>query len=176
MCKGLHKVFKTVVKEILQEFPPLIESGSEVSHFIPETINFAVVKKLPDNIRKPCIKSTVNEIINLINKQTFIVEDPEKDDPVSPCMDVYKAKIQYYGSLNKLKLVIIVSGYMENKELVGDNWSPIASMRNLTYFLADATKDEAIVHKLYFIGAFLQAKVNNRVFLKLDSRYTYYFP
>ena len=35
MGKGLHKVFKTVVKDIYQYFPPLGESGSEVSHFIP---------------------------------------------------------------------------------------------------------------------------------------------
>ena len=35
MGKGLQKVFKTVVKDIFQEFPPLGESGSEVSYFIP---------------------------------------------------------------------------------------------------------------------------------------------
>ena len=45
MGKFLHKVFKTVVKYILQEFPPLGESGSEVSHFIPEPRKFAEVKK-----------------------------------------------------------------------------------------------------------------------------------
>ena len=37
---GLHKLFRTVVKEISQDFPPLGESGSEVSHFIPEIRNF----------------------------------------------------------------------------------------------------------------------------------------
>ena len=44
MGKGLHKLFKTVVKEIFQELKPLGESGSEVSHFIPEPRNFAEVK------------------------------------------------------------------------------------------------------------------------------------
>ena len=44
MGKCLQKVFKTFVKEILQDFPPLEESGSEVSHFIPEPRNFAEVK------------------------------------------------------------------------------------------------------------------------------------
>ena len=44
MGKGLHKVFKTVVKYILQDFPTLGESGSEVSQFIPEPRNFAQVK------------------------------------------------------------------------------------------------------------------------------------
>ena len=60
--------------------------------------------------------------------------------------------------------------------MVGDTWSPTDSMRTLKYFLADAAKHKSGVHQLYFIGAFLQAKVNNRVFVKLDIRYTYYFP
>ena len=46
MGKGLHKVFSTVVKEISQELKALGESGSEVSHFIPEPRNFAEVTKL----------------------------------------------------------------------------------------------------------------------------------
>ena len=50
MGKGLHKVFSTVVKEISQELTALGESGSEVSHFIPEPRNFSEVKKLSENI------------------------------------------------------------------------------------------------------------------------------
>ena len=42
--------------------------------------------------------------------------------------------------------------------------------------MADAVKHKAIVYQLYFIGAFLQEKVKNRVFLKLESRYSDYFP
>ena len=53
MVKGLHKVFSAVVKEISQELTALGESGSEVFHFILEPRNFAKVKKLSENIRKP---------------------------------------------------------------------------------------------------------------------------
>ena len=49
-------------------------------------------------------------------------------------------------------------------------------MRTLNYFLADAAKHKARVHQLDFIGSFLQAKVKNRVFVKLDMRYADYFP
>ena len=52
MGKCLHKVFSTVVKEILQELTPLGEFGSEVSYFIPEPRDFAEVKKLSENIKK----------------------------------------------------------------------------------------------------------------------------
>ena len=91
-------------------------------------------------------------------------------------MDMYKAKIQSDGSLDKLKLRIVVGGDLQNKEIIGDNWSPTASMRTLKYFLEDAAKHKARVHQLDFIGAFLQAKLKNRIIVKLDIRYTDYFP
>ena len=60
--------------------------------------------------------------------------------------------------------------------MVGDIWSPTASMRTLKYFLSEAAKHKAKVYQLDFIGAFFQAKVKNRVFVKLDMRYAAYFP
>ena len=43
MGKGLHKLFSTVVEDISHKLKALGESGSEVSHFIPEPRNFAEV-------------------------------------------------------------------------------------------------------------------------------------
>ena len=176
MGKGLHKVFTTVVKYISQELTPLGESGSEVSHFIPEQRNFVEVTKLSENIKKPWLKTNLKEIKNLINNQTFLIEYQNEGKPVTSCMYVYKSKIQSDGSLDRLTLRIVVRGYLQNKEMVGDTLSPTASMRTLKYFLSDATKHKARVHQLNFIGAFLQAKVKNRVFFKLDIRYTDCFP
>ena len=64
MSKVLHKMFKTIVKDILKELPPLGESGSEVSHFIPEPKNFAEVTKLSNDRKKPWLKTTQKEIKN----------------------------------------------------------------------------------------------------------------
>ena len=86
------------------------ESVSEVSHFIPEPRNFAEVTKLSENIKKPWLKSTLKEIKNLINNQNIIIEDKNEGEPLTPCMDVYKAKIQSNGSLDNLKLIIVVRG------------------------------------------------------------------
>ena len=86
------------------------ESGSEVSHFIPEPRNFTEVTKLSENIRKPWLKATLKEIKNLINNKTFLIENQNEGEPVTPCMDVYKAKIQSDGSLDKLKLRNVVRG------------------------------------------------------------------
>ena len=49
-------------------------------------------------------------------------------------------------------------------------------MSTLKYFLADSAKHKARVHQLDFIGAFLKDKVNNIFFVKLDIKYTDYFP
>ena len=47
-------------------------------------------------------------------------------------------------------------------------------MRTLKYYLSDSTKHKETVHQLDFIGALLQAKINNRVFINLDIRYKDY--
>ena len=78
------------------------ESDSEVSHFILEPRNVSEMKKLTEDIRKPWLKATLKEINNLFNNQDFLIEDQNEGEPVTPCMDVYKSKIQSYGSLDKL--------------------------------------------------------------------------
>ena len=42
--------------------------------------------------------------------------------------------------------------------------------------MSDAVNHKARVHQLAFIRALLKAKVKNRVFVKLDSRYAEHFP
>ena len=120
------------------------------------------MKNLSENIRKPWLKATLKEIKNIINNKTVLIEDQKEGEPENPCMDVYKAKIQSDGSLDKLKLRIVVRGDLQNKEMVGDTWSPTASIRTLKYFLADSAKHKTRVHQLDFIGAFLQTKVKSR--------------
>ena len=104
------------------------------------------------DIKKPCLKAIQKDIKNLINNPNFLLEYPKKGEPVTPCMDVYKAKIQSDWSFDKLKLITVVIGDLQNKELVGDNWSPTSSMSTLKYFLAYAAKNKARVRQLYFIG------------------------
>ena len=72
------------------------------------------------DIKKPWLKANLKDIKNLINNHTFLIEDQNEGDPVTPCMDVYKAKIQSVGSLDKLKLIIVVRGDLQNKEIVKD--------------------------------------------------------
>ena len=119
--KGLHKVFSTVVKDISQELTVLGESGSEVSHFIPEPKKFAEVTKFSENIKKPWLKATRKEINNIVNNQTFLIFDQNEGESVTSCMDVYKSRIQSDRSLDKLKLRIVIKGDLQNKEMEEGN-------------------------------------------------------
>ena len=175
MGKVSHKVFKAVPNKLSKLLPIMGELVSKVSYFITKPREFIEVTRLSADTRKTWLKANLKEINNLIINQTFLVDKPEKIEPVTLCMDVYEAKIQSDGSLDKLKSRIVVRRDLHNKDLIGDIWSPTVSMRNLKYLLSYYVKHKARVHQLDFIGALLQAKVKTRVFVKLDSSYADYF-
>ena len=83
---------------------------------------------------------------------------------------------QFYGSLEKLKLIIAVRGELHNKKIIGYTWDTTSSMRNLKYFLADYYKNKPRLQKLYSIGENIQANVKHRFLVNLDSIYREYFP
>jgi hypothetical protein len=64
---------------------------------------------------------------------------------------------------------MVVRGDLQNKDLNEDKWSSTASFRALKMFLAHAARLGLRVKQLDFIGAFLQAKVRSRVFIKFPA-------
>ena len=61
-----------------------------------------------NDINKPRLKTTLNEIKNIFKNCHFLVQKPEKGEPMTPWMGVYKAKIQSDGSLENINLRIVV--------------------------------------------------------------------
>ena len=61
MGKVLHKVFKDFVKKLKNSFPNLGESGSEVSHFIPEPRKFSEFTRLPAYVKKAWLKANLKD-------------------------------------------------------------------------------------------------------------------
>ena len=103
MVKRLLKYFKASINELKNTLSTLLELGSEVSHFIPEPSNFAEFTRLPADAKNDQLKTSLKYIKNSINNQKFLLDDPDKGYPVTPFMDVYKAKNQYDASIKKLK-------------------------------------------------------------------------
>ena len=100
----------------------------------------------------------------------FIVDDPNKGESVTPFMYFYKTIIQSDVSLDRLKLRIVVIGYLQKKEMIGVKWYPTAPMRTIKYFLEDDSRHKVRLHQLHFIGSFIQVNVKHRVFLKFEIR------
>ena len=84
MGKCLHKVYKAFVNDISQVLQILGESVSKVPYFIPEPGNFAEVTRLSEDIKKPWLKATQKDIKNIINNQSFLVQESDKGGPVTP--------------------------------------------------------------------------------------------
>ena len=47
------------------------------------------------------------------------MDDPEEGYSVTQFMYIYREKIQSDGSIDKLKLIILVRGDFKNKEMIG---------------------------------------------------------
>ena len=86
-----------------------------MSQFVPEPNNFEEVAILPVEVKNTWLKETFKHIKKLINNPTFLVEDPGKRDPVTPFMDIYKARIRSDGILYKLSSIIEVRGDLQTK-------------------------------------------------------------
>ena len=57
--KSFTQGFQVVKKELKSSLPSQVESGSELSYLIPETINFAQVNRFPTGTRKSWLKETL---------------------------------------------------------------------------------------------------------------------
>ena len=114
MGKILHKLLKVFVKELKNFLHNLGESCSEVSHFILEPRNFHKSQDYQNMSKRIKISK------HLINNYNFLMDDPDKGDPATPCIYVYKEKIQSDGSLDTIKLRTVLRGYLQNKEMIGD--------------------------------------------------------
>jgi hypothetical protein len=90
-------------------------------------------------------------------------------------MDLNVVKLKSDGTLDKLKNRLVVRGDLQ-KNVEEDTWSPTTSFRALKLFLAHAARLRVWVRQLDFIGAFLQAKVRSRIFVKLPAIYGSLFP
>ena len=68
-----------------------VSVGNVYSEDYPEPRNFPEVTRLSEGTKKTWFKENLKYIKNLFNNQTFLVQDPGKDDPLTACIDIYKS-------------------------------------------------------------------------------------
>ena len=61
-------------------------------------------------------------------------------------MDVYKTRVNYDGSTDKLRLKNVVRNNLQNKKMIEFALTPTASTKTLKYILSDSGKHKSRVH------------------------------
>ena len=93
-------------------------TGETVDKYLPEPQSFRAVLKLDDNVRNAWLHTIHMEIKNLIDHNTFILEEqPRKNELIIPVKLVLKAKQTATGKLEKLKACLVARGDLEKRML-----------------------------------------------------------
>ena len=78
--------------------------------------------------------------------------------------------------VDKLKVHITIRGDMDKGAFDEDNSAPLASFRLLKVFLAEAAHRKRHVYQADYVGAYLQANMDRRVFVRLPADWATHFP
>ena len=140
------------------------------SDCFPEPISIKQIMKMKEPLQTKWKESINAEVKVIIDNNTFSTDDiPLPGEQVLPIKTCFKAKLNGDGSLNKLKTRIVVRGDLQKLRPGENTWSPTASMRLLKTFVAAAAQEGKEIKQVDFIAAFIQAKVRERVFVRLSD-------
>ncbi len=151
--------------------------GSDIHSWEPAPRTIRDILKMPEGpVKREWLKAVRKELKALVDSRTFINDTLNPGETSTPVMEIFKVKIQSDGTLDKLKMRMVVRGDLQAKDISEDKWSPTASFRSLKMFLANAARLKARVRQLDFVGAFLQAKMRTRMFVTIPKIYGILFP
>ena len=175
VCKD-ETLLKAFEKEVLWT-NEIDAKGNDPTPFMPPPTNIVQVLRIKNTkIKNAWLRAYKKELESLIKHGTFKICEPRKDEAIIPIMDDNRVKILENGKLDKLKNRLVVRGDIQRAFINEVTWSPTASHRSLKLFLALAAKYKCRVLQLDFIGAFLQAPMRERVFVKLPAVFGKLFP
>jgi hypothetical protein len=157
--------------------PIVMTASTDALSWEPAPKTLCDILKMPEGpIRTGWLKSVKAELKTLFDPRTFVLNDMRDDEVSTPVMEIFKVKINSNGTLDKLKTRIVVHGDLQGKSTTEDKWSPTASFRSSKMFLAHACRLKVRVKQLNFIGAFLQANMQSRMFFTLPKIFGILFP
>jgi len=141
----------------------------------PKTI-WKNVKMPAGTVKDTWLKSIKAELKNLMDTGTFTHDEIQHEETSTTVMEAFKVKIKSDGSLDKLKIRLVVCSDLQNNSVAEDKRSPLASFQSLKMFLAHASKLKSSIKQQDFIGAFLQAKVRSRIFITIPNIFGILYP
>ena len=151
--------------------------GSDPSPFMPTPRTITDVYRLPTAVRRAWTKAFVKEVKGiLVDRAACVLDDPGPDDKVIPIMDLYRAKLDKDGLLEKLKVRCVFRGDLYSPNTSMDSWNPHASFLALKVFLATCARLGIFPSQTDFLLAYLQADMRERVFVKFPDAWKYHLP
>ena len=157
--------------------PAVGQPGSDPSPFLPEPRGLYEVIKLPPRYKTPWLKAFVSELLGLQKLKVWKLSDPRPTDKIIPVMDVYKAKIDINGNIDKLKVRMVFRGDLDKEDRGVDPWYPHASFLSLKFFLALAADINRPTWQYDLIQAYVNAPIKHaRVFIRLPAYWRPHVP
>ena len=160
-----------MAQEVKKENEPWSIYG-DPTLYLPEPRGLKAVLRLqykdPQAWRVWC-RAIRAELTTLIKLSTFVIESPQKGEPVIPTTCTNRVKLLADGDWDKAKSRLCVRGDIQKVYVTEETWSATSTKRTLRMFIADAAKNKSELLQLDFIGAFLQAPVRSTVYVRLDS-------
>jgi Reverse transcriptase (RNA-dependent DNA polymerase) len=166
----MHHVYQAAAK-----FKSTGIEGADPSAFLPEPKSLKKIAQMEPPIQKAWLDAFRSELINLVSKNTFEKTTNYKGEICLPVCAVFRTKIKADGTVDKLKVRIAIRGDLDRGTQDEDNSAPLATFRLLKVFLAEVARLRRRVYQADFIGAYLQAKMDRLVYVKLPKEYAIYF-
>jgi len=88
---------------------------------------------------------------------------------------IKKKYLKSDGNIDKLKVRIAIRGDLDDSP-DDDNSAPLATFRVLKMYLAEAARRRRRVQQADYVGAYLQAYMKRRVFVRLPAEWAEHFP
>ena len=146
-------------------------------HFFPNHSTVRQVAKLPSHIQSKWIEALVKEINGLIFKRkVFKFEDPLPTDQVVPLTEVFRAKLDKRGMIDKLKARVCFRGDLYTPTTDIDSYNPHADWLSLRIFLAVSAFYGIIPEQVDFVMAYVQTDMRERVFVEFPAYWAPFLP
>ena len=140
----------------------------KASDYLPEPKCIKHIMRMNEEPRNKWKNAMRTELDAICDNHTFEPRDPLPGEQILPLKWVFKVKIKANGSIDKLKARLVCRGDLQKLPPDEDTWSPTASMRLLKFFIGDAARNQRQIKQADFIAAYLQAKVKQRIFVKIS--------
>jgi hypothetical protein len=123
-----------------------LPSNNDALSWEPAPRSIRDILKMPQGpVRQAWLKSVWKELKALVDSGTFAKPKPKRPhnantpDPdtlqpgetSTPVLEIFKVKINYDRSLDKLKSRIVVRGDLQSKNITEDKWSPTCLLQIL---------------------------------------------